>query len=317
MTLESIATSTLPDSINWEVLVVDNNSRDRTCQVVEDFRRRYPGRFRYLFEPRQGKSHALNTGVREAHGAILAFMDDDVLVEPTCLLNLTSTLHCGEWAGAGGRILPARDFLPPRWMSLNGPYSLAGPLCGTFDLGEIRRELDRPPHGANMAFRKDMFEKYGGFRIDLGPPPRKVQGEDTEFCQRLMRAGERLRYEPSAIVRHPVLEYRLRKKYFLTWMFKHGRAVIRLRESRPPVWGIPRNYLGIANRIGHLLPVCALRWVGAVDPKGRFWHKCWTWKISGELVEIFSQLLGATRQSQMPKINADIIQASGSDRGEL
>lgn len=58
--LESIAGSELPESIEWEVLVVDNNSSDPTRDVVEDFCRRYPGRFRYLFEPLQGKSYALN-----------------------------------------------------------------------------------------------------------------------------------------------------------------------------------------------------------------------------------------------------------------
>ena len=53
--LESVAVSTLPKSIEWEVLVVDNNSRDQTRKVVEEFCRRYPGRFRYLFESRQGQ----------------------------------------------------------------------------------------------------------------------------------------------------------------------------------------------------------------------------------------------------------------------
>ena len=81
-TLESIAISTLPDSVDWEILVVDNNSTDHTREVVEEFGRRYPDRFRYIFEPRPGKSYALNAGIREAQGEILAFTDDDVTVEP-------------------------------------------------------------------------------------------------------------------------------------------------------------------------------------------------------------------------------------------
>jgi glycosyltransferase involved in cell wall biosynthesis len=54
--LASITALTLPGSVEWEVLVIDNNSSDETRAVVEDFRRRYPGRFRYMFEPQQGKS---------------------------------------------------------------------------------------------------------------------------------------------------------------------------------------------------------------------------------------------------------------------
>ena len=70
--LASAACLELPKSVDWEVLVVDNNSSDGTGEVVEEFCRRYPGRFRYLFEPRQGKSHALNAGIREAHGDVIA-----------------------------------------------------------------------------------------------------------------------------------------------------------------------------------------------------------------------------------------------------
>ena len=58
--------------------MVDNNSDDQTREVVGSFLRRCPHRIRYLFEPQQGKSHALNAGVREATGDIVAFMDDDV-----------------------------------------------------------------------------------------------------------------------------------------------------------------------------------------------------------------------------------------------
>src|SRR5271165_2674235 len=79
--LESLSVSILPESIEWEVLVVDNNSSDQTEAVVEDFSRRYPGRFRYLFEPRQGKSYALNAAILAARGDVLAFTDDDVAVD--------------------------------------------------------------------------------------------------------------------------------------------------------------------------------------------------------------------------------------------
>src|SRR5580704_1493640 len=90
--LESVAASQLSTSTDWEVLVVDNNSSDQTREAVETYCRRYPVRFRYVFEPQPGKSYALNSGIREALGEILAFMDDDVTVEPTWLQNLTANL---------------------------------------------------------------------------------------------------------------------------------------------------------------------------------------------------------------------------------
>jgi glucosyl-dolichyl phosphate glucuronosyltransferase len=98
-TLKSVAVSELPESVEWEVLVVDNNSKDQTRAVVEEFCQRYPKRFRYLFEPQQGKSQALSASIRAAHGEILAFTDDDVIVEPAWLSSLTAPLRDAQWSG--------------------------------------------------------------------------------------------------------------------------------------------------------------------------------------------------------------------------
>jgi glucosyl-dolichyl phosphate glucuronosyltransferase len=309
-TLESIAASTFSVPMEWEVLVIDNNSSDQTREVAEDFCRRFPDHFRYLFEPQQGKSNALNTGIREARGEILAFTDDDVTVEPTWLENLTASLHDDAWAGAGGRIYPARDVSPPHWLALKGPYSMAG-LLALLDRGEDACQLIEAPYGANMAFRKSMFEKYGGFRTDLGPPP-KLRGEDTEFCQRLMKAGERLRYEPSAIAYHAVPENRLKKKYFLTWWFDYGRCTVLLREKRPPIWGIPSDYISVGNRVVRLMPAGIRRWIRASDPQWRFSCTCWLWMTVGETVEFVRQSFTAKKSP-----SGSSVAPSGSGNGNV
>jgi glycosyltransferase involved in cell wall biosynthesis len=244
--LDGIAAQVLPDSVEWELVVVDNNSTDRTREVVNEFCRRHPARVRYIFEPQQGLSNARNAGIREARGEIVAFLDDDVSVEQTWLGNLTAALGNGEWAGAGGRIVLAQPFSSPSWLSLQEPYNLGGALCALFDMGDKPGKLDRAPYGANMAFRKDMFEKYGRFRTDLGRSPGSLMSnEDTEFGRRLIAAGEQLRYEPSATVYHPAPEDRIQKAYFLTWWFNYGRARVREWRRGPDVLGIARPYLNI------------------------------------------------------------------------
>jgi len=286
--LGSVASSVLPDLVEWEVLVVDNNSKDQTPEVVDEFSHRHPGRFRYLFEACQGKSHALNSGIREARGDVLAFMDDDVTVEPTWLRILTAPLESGEWAGVGGRILPVQAFSPPSWLSLKGPYSTAGMLA-LFDLGDRSCELHQPPFGTNMAFRRSLFGKYGGFRTDMGPcPGSEMRNEDTEFGRRLLAAGERLRYEPSAIVYHAVPESRLEKPYFLAFWFDHGRASVRECKKRPDILGVPRQYFTIL-KIGAMLPSRALRWMLTLNSQRRFFYKGFVWMIAGEIVEIYRQ----------------------------
>ena len=211
--LRSVVRSKVPESLAWEVLVVDNNSDDQTREVVGSFLRRCPHRIRYLFEPQQGKSHALNAGVREATGDIVAFMDDDVKVDPMWLQKLTAPLFEGKWAGCGGRILPDWSCAPPRWFPDRGHYASA-PLA-LFDIGLEAGRLVEAPVGTNMAFTKAMFTTYGAFRTDLGPnPANEIRGEDSEFANRLLAEGEQFWYEPSAIVYHPVLQNRLTRQYF-------------------------------------------------------------------------------------------------------
>lgn len=287
--LQSVAASEMPSSIVWEVLVVDNNSRDQTREVVEGFARLHLDRFRYLFEPRPGKSHALNAGIREAHGDILAFIDDDVTVEKTWLHNLTAVLDGNTWAGAGGRIIPDRAFTPPPWLPLDGPNNMGG-ILALFDLGNTAIELDQPPFGTNMAFQKKMFEKHGGFRLDLGPRPgSELRNEDTEFGRRLLNAGERLRYEPSARVYHRIPEERLKKGYFLKFCFSHGRALIRETGRRPDILRIPRHYLTLL-KIGALFVGRSLCWVWTFwNPKLRFYRKAMASMTAGEIAEVWSR----------------------------
>jgi len=290
-TLESLRASFLPDCIEWEVLVVDNNSTDQTREVVEGFCSRYPKRFRYLFEPKAGKSQALNAGVSKAQGEILAFTDDDVTVKPTWLRNLTAPFGVPGWAGIGGRTLPASSFSPPTWLPLGGPHDMSG-ILALFDRGESAGELDRPPYGVNMAFPRRMFEQYGAFREDLGPSPNKDiprPNEDTEFGRRLLAGGERLRYEPSAVVYHPVPENRLKKEYFLDWWFDYGRALIREKGNKPDVLGVPRYLFSIPNMVTTYLTVRTLQWLWDFEPKQRFYRKCVVWKIAGEIVETYRQ----------------------------
>jgi glucosyl-dolichyl phosphate glucuronosyltransferase len=285
--LASVAASELPSAVKWEVLVVDNNSTDETRAVVEEFCRLHPGRFRYLFERRQGLSQARNAGIREARGEVLAFMDDDVTVEPSWLLNLTANLQGTEWAGAGGRILPERSFSPPPWLSLHGPYGLGGVLA-LFDRGDKPGQLDWVPFGTNMAFPRSMFEKYGEFRTDLGRcGDQLLSGEDTEFGHRLVRGKERLRYEPLAVVYHPVPENRLRKEYFLAWYFDFGRSLIRESGRGPDIWGIPRPYFSIVKKTATSMAIFAFRWMVAVNPQERFFNKVMVWWQAGQIVEMY------------------------------
>lgn len=298
-TLESIAASQIPEEIEWEVLVVDNNSTDQTREVVESFCLRYQGRFRYIFELQQGLSFARNAGVREARGQILAFTDDDVIVDPKWLHNLTASFEKGEWAGTGGRIVAANSFTCPGWLSLQGPFNSGG-VIALFDLGDRPCAISRPPFGANMSYRREMFQKYGYFRTDLGRRAGSMlSNEDTEFGRRLMARGERLWYEPSAVVYHPVPVNRLTKEYFLRFWFNFGRSQFREAERRPDVLGIiPRWCFTIPKLAVTALPVRAFHWLLAINPQRRFFFKGTVWMSFGQMAEMHRVWLEQRRDGE-------------------
>ncbi|MBY0374149.1 MAG: glycosyltransferase [Bryobacteraceae bacterium] len=214
---------------DWEILVVDNNSKDDTKQVTERFQQLRP-EVRYIFEPTPGKSHALNTGIREARGELLAFTDDDVEVEADWLKACELAFADPEVSGIGGKVLPrwtapAPDWLPPEPRYRNGPLV-------EFDLGPKPGPLVEAPYGANLALRRAVFEKHGLFRTDLGPRPgSEIRGEDSELYDRLRAGGERLLYWPQALVYHEVPLERLTKKFFLDWWQAKGYTETVLDEE--------------------------------------------------------------------------------------
>ncbi len=281
-TLESVAASIVPTSVDWEVLIVDNNSCDQTREVAEDFCRRYPGRFRYVFEPQQGLSYARNAGIRESQSKILAFTDDDVTVEPDWLWNLTSVLQAGEWAGAGGPIKPVWPGPLPGWLSTADPDTM-GPY-GEFNLGTEAGPLRCPPYGANMAFRREVFEKYGDFRTDLGRSGSNLQGrEDIEFANRLLTAAEPLRYEPGAVLHHRVQKCRMAKKYVLSWWYWYGRSEV--AELGPPreKWRIKGVPLCLFRRLVRW----TLQWMISIEAPRRLSCQRNVWYIAGTAVACY------------------------------
>ncbi len=279
--LGSVASSMVPDDVTWEVLVIDNNSSDNTRDIVQNIRDRHPGIFRYIFEPKPGKSNALNRAIRETDADVLAFMDDDVRVEPDWLHKLTRIFADPCYSGSGGRIVPDSAFTLPIWLGTSERYALA-PLA-MFDLGLEPGELKEPPFGTNMAFRREMFTRYGDFRCDLGPQPgSEIRSEDTEFGVRVLSGGERLWYEPAAVVHHSVPQSRVTRSYFLAWWYGKGRGDI--RESNGDI-DHQRNWARFSLVLIRRIIVWTLRWLFTFNPARRFSCQAKVWWLSGKLRE--------------------------------
>jgi glycosyltransferase involved in cell wall biosynthesis len=288
--LQSLTQMTVPPDLDFEILIVNNNSRDSTQAVADSFVRRNPACFRYIFEPRQGKSFALNTGVAAARGGILAFTDDDITVHPDWAVELCRTIETFRCAGVGGKIVPVWNVPKPDWLEMEGPHKLMNAVV-SFDLGPKPCPITTAAFGANYAFKKEVFQKYGAFRTDLGPTVgSEIRGEDSELCRRLIKAGETLIYSPTAIVYHPVERHRTEKRYFQAWYLGRGRASI--REVGVPKGAV--RYFGVPRYM--FLPLFGnlLKWVFSTSPRLRFYYKL-------QLCEILGQILEAVSNSQESK----------------
>jgi glycosyltransferase involved in cell wall biosynthesis len=275
----------LPEGTSCEVLVVDNNSKDDTRAVVEDFSKKRTDFFKYLFESRQGKSFALNKGISHAQGDIIAFTDDDVFIDSEWLAEIKQALDSYDCMGIGGKILPAWNCEKPRWFEEEGPHSLYAAVV-KLDLGDELCELKSPAFGANMAFRRAAFQKYGLFREDLGPNPENlIRGEDSEFSWRLLRGGEKVMYLPTAIVFHPVEQKRVKKGYFQRWYFDYGRAMVR----RGHIPDGTKCFLDIPRYLLRILFEQTIKWMFCFQPKRRFGHKLQIYETAGQIVESYAR----------------------------
>jgi glycosyltransferase involved in cell wall biosynthesis len=270
-------------------VVVDNNSSDQTRAVIESFRARTPHRFRYVFERRQGKSNALNAGIENAFGEILALTDDDVTVHPEWISQIYEAFREFDCAGIGGRIVPVWTCPQPAWIDFDGPFRhVAFGGIVRFEKGDAPLQLTGTATGANMAFKKSVVQKHGLFRSDLSgnhADRRRLGdllgGEDTEYCQRLLNAGEKLFYAPKAIVYHPVEEHRLRKKYLQSFAFYYGRYIMRLGGLPQH----PKSYFGIPRYLFPVALAFLAKWISSFGVKRRFFYKLELCETLGRMAE--------------------------------
>lgn len=207
--LESLEHLNYPD---YEVVLVDDGSKDDTVQIVEKFLARYSpdgkppekvlyeggapgttiqeaGRLRYIRQKNMGLSFARNIGAYLSKGAIFAYTDSDCMVDPDWLYYMIGTLLSGDYCGVGG---PNVSPEAVDWVQAAVSAAPGGPSHVL--LTDVVAE--HIP-GCNMAFHRWAFENAGGFDTEY-----RKAGDDVDFCWRLQTAGGVIAFSPSAIVWH-------------------------------------------------------------------------------------------------------------------
>jgi len=237
-TLKSFSEVVFPEGYSWELVLVDNNSKDETKIIAEAFKEESGLNVKYIFEAKQGLSYARNRGINHSKGEIIAFTDDDVMVDRYWLSNIERAFEEHDVSCVGGKILPIWETPNPKWLKHDLHYML--PLL---DYGDKFFYLKSPIiWGANFSVKADIFGKYGGFDTNLGRiPGRLFAGEETEFARRILNEGEKILYDPNAIVHHYIPSDKISKKYFRKWKYDQGilRASLLRSSKHKKYMGMP------------------------------------------------------------------------------
>ena len=186
-----------------EIVVVDNcPSFDATHRLIEQ----YP-RVRYVLEPMPGLDFARNTGIRHSRGQIVAFVDDDVTVHHDWVARLAACFSDSKVMAVTGLVLAESLETQAQWLFEQHWGFNRGYRVLTFDSRYFKKLKPwgvptwNVGAGANMAFRREVFDQVGYFDVRLDAGAAGCSG-DSELWYRLLSSGLTCRYEPKAVVWH-------------------------------------------------------------------------------------------------------------------
>ena len=228
----------------WMFVLIDNASTDCTKEIA--IRQLEQATAVVHLRGQDGKSYALNSGIEHARGDFVIFTDDDVLPDPNWLSEWRRVANqYPEFGIFGGAIEPAFESQPPRWLE---ETSWAIVLYTATKRGRLEGAMtpgDAEVFGPNMAVRMDVLA--GGLRFDgrLMVGKSGMLGDETEFVDRVIAAGRKVAFAPTARVRHIVQSDQVKLKWMLNRFYRHGRTMYFLdwlhgRATFPTICGVPR-----------------------------------------------------------------------------
>ncbi|NER26755.1 MAG: glycosyltransferase family 2 protein [Symploca sp. SIO1C4] len=242
---------------NYEVIVVDNASSDRTREIVEQ--KLSDPRLHYVYEPVTGLSVARNTGAKVARSEFLAYLDDDAVASPLWLKSIYQAYkNNDQLAIAGGKVtlLWPEGVTSPHWLSSN----LAGNL-GAYDLGDQIVEIKNPgltPRGLNYSIRRTFLDKVGGFDVNLGRVGKNLlSNEELHMTELALQEGWQVAYLPEALAAHNVAPERLERRWFYNRSWWQGisecyREQLAHRAGAAQIWrGAERILRGLYKSLKH------------------------------------------------------------------
>jgi glycosyltransferase involved in cell wall biosynthesis len=237
--LERLRSQTGVAHLNWEVIIVDNNSQDATATIVLEYQARWsgPGSLKYYLETKQGAAFARARAVQEAKSEWVGLLDDDNLPAPNWVAAAYAFGKAHPKAGAYASQIHGEFEVPPP-----ANFERIAPFLGITERG-LQAHLYEPdklklPPGAGLVVRKQAWceavPKYPLLKGRLGKS--LVGGEDLEPLLHLHKAGWEIWYNPAMETYHQIPSWRLEKGYLMTLSRGVGLNSCCLRMINTPLW---------------------------------------------------------------------------------
>ena len=233
-TLKSVVANTAsPES--FEIIVVDNNSNDNTQSAVNSFINQHKNfQIRHVIEKNQGASYSRNRGIEEASSPLLLFIDDDELADSNLIKSWINFFEDYPLAiGGGGQIKVQFEDPKPKWMS-----HFLMPLLGEHKPTNSTKKYPKSqfPFAGNMSYRKEVFEKYGKLKTNLGRKGKNLlAGEEKEFYKRIRKHSDKIYHVPNAFVYHRVDKPRMTKDFIKKQALGLGQTIRLMLQDESPI----------------------------------------------------------------------------------
>lgn len=223
-TLRSFLDAEKPENLEIDITIADNNSTDHTKQIFEEMKPNFSAlKLEYLFEQKQGRSFALNAGIKKADGDLISAIDDDEEIEKNWFVEVEKIFRerWDEIDFVGGKLLPNWETAPPDWVA---PLK-DGVICWR-DYGDEEWIYTRETPmitGGHGIFKAQVFKDIGLYEENVGAAGKGfISGEDEVLYDQLLVHGKSGVYNPKLIIYHYVPAYRLDKNYYRRWLFGVG-----------------------------------------------------------------------------------------------
>jgi len=231
------------EDINWEVIIVDNNSTDGTAKLVKEYQENWlqgvP--LKYYFEPQQGISFARQRAINEAEGELVGFIDDDNLPFANWVSSACKFAQQHPKAGAFSSKIHGVFEKNPSEELKQITFYLALVDRGSEPLMYEPRKKGLPP-GAGMVVRRNVWQKYVPEKLLLIGKTEKSQmpiGEDAEALLYIYKAGWEIWYNAEMEIEHMISSSRVEEKYLMGLMRIIGLGRFHLRMLMLDWWQRP------------------------------------------------------------------------------